>query len=179
MDWQTILGFTSFWDTTFNLLAYFGLIVFMIGIIWKGRQAELFLLGGLMLWSFAVYGHNPIFTAAQTLMAVASFMRLKRVAEARAITIFLTTLFVAGMLYLGLIDSPLRWLGLAAALGLVFGVAFAQTVPGNLSFTAGGILMALFAYLVWSLPFLALNMLFTTVVLIELGKQLLAVNRSR
>lgn len=171
-DWQILLGFTSFWNTTFSLLAYLGLIIFMIGISWKRRQAELFLLGGLMLWSFAIYGKNPIFIAAQTLMAAASFMRLKKVVEARAIDIFLTTLFVVGMLSLGLIDSPLRWLGLTAALGLVLGVAFAQTVPGNLLFTAGGILMALFAYLVWSLPFLALNILFTLVVLTELGRQI-------
>ena len=174
-DWQTFvstLGFISFWSTVFNLLAYVGLLIFTAGILYKPRQAQLFFCGGLMVWAFAVYGGNPIFVGAQTIMLLASFMRLRKVSDAAAITVFLTAIILTSMYFRGDIGSLLLWLGAIAAICLAVGVALAQRLPGNLLFTAGGILMGWFAYIVNSPPFLVLNVIFTIAVLYEIGKSL-------
>lgn len=162
----------------FNLLAYIGLLTFTWGILDKKRQPWLFLIGGLMVWAFAVYGGNPIFVNAQTVMAVASFMRVLETKDAPKITIFLTALMLAILYFHGDINSLLNTLGVCAIIGLVLGVAFAQKLSGNLFFTAGGILMALYAYTLWSPPFLILNILFTLAVLWEIFKYFLVKNRS-
>lgn len=174
-DWQALvstLGFTSFWSTIFNLLAYLGLLTFTTGILYKSRQANLFFAGGVMVWAFAVYSGNPIFVGAQTIMLLASFMRLRKVIDSAAITVFLTAVILISMYFRGDIDSPLLWLGAIAAVGLAVGVAFAQRLPGNLLFTAGGILMGLFAYIVNSPPFFVLNVIFTIAVLYEISRSL-------
>ncbi len=172
-DWQTlinILGLTSFWSTVFNLSAYLGLLTFTAGILYKPRQAHLFFVGGLMVWALAVYGGNPIFVGAQTVMLLASFMRLRKVPDAAATTVFLTAVILISMYFRGDIDSSLRWLGALAAIGLAVGVAFAGRLSGNLLFAAGGILMGWFAYIVNSPPFFVLNVIFTIAVLYEVGK---------
>lgn len=166
--WNT-LEFTSSLNTFFNLLAYFGLLIFTWGIIDKKRQAPIFLGSGIMVWSYAIFGQNPIFVATQSVMTVASFMRVRKVEDAPTVITFLTTLTFIGVLFLGLIDSNLQLLGLLAGLGLTLGVPLAQRLSGNLFFTVGGILMAWYAYLVWSLPFLVLNIIFTAAVIWELA----------
>lgn len=165
--WNT-LGFTSPLNTFFNLLAYVGLLIFTLGILNKKHQAQLFFWSGIMVWSFAIFGQNPIFVCTQSVMLCASFMRVKKVKDAPAITVFLTMLAFVGMFFLGLIDSPLRQTGVLAGLGLTLGIPLAPRPSGNIFFTVGGILMTWYAYLVWSLPFMVLNLIFSITVSWEL-----------
>lgn len=177
MELLAILGFTSFWSTIFSISAYLGLLVFTWGIVDKERQAMLFLVGGMMVWAFAVYGGNPIFIGTQTAMLVGSFMRVLGTEGFSKILILLTALIFTNMFFQGQINSSLQWTGALGAVGLILGVAFAQTLHGNIFFTIGGILMALFAYMVWSLPFLTLNILFTLAVLGEIFEGLFSRSR--
>ncbi|QQG44929.1 MAG: hypothetical protein HYW89_02880 [Candidatus Sungiibacteriota bacterium] len=169
-NWQAVLGFTSLWSAVFNLLAYTGLLVLTWGILDKKRQAWLFLIGGIMLWSFAVFGGDPIFIGGQTIILVASFMGARKNPDSAATVIFFAILTILSMYSGGSIDSQLRWLGVAAIVGLGLGIPFAQTTLGNTFFTTGGVLMAFYAYRVGSLPFLALNIIFTIATLWEIWK---------
>jgi hypothetical protein len=182
MEFLAVMGFTSLSSTVFSILAYLGLLVFTWGILDKSRQAHLFFFGGIMTWIFAVYVGNPIFIGAQTALLVGSFMRVILVGrymrvlgagDASMILILLMTLIFTNMFFQGQIHSPLQWTGALGAVGLVLGVAFAQTMLGNSFFTVGGMLMGFFAYMVWSLPFLVLNIIFTLVVLGEIFENLL------
>lgn len=154
----------------YNITAYLGLLIFTVGILYKTRQAQLFFTGGIMIWAYAIYGGNPVFVGAQSIMLIASFMRLRKVGDGAAITTFLTAIILATMYFRGDIDSPLRWLGVIAAIGLALGVAFAQKLSGNALFLVGGILMAWYARIVGSPPFFWLNVIFSIAVLWEIYK---------
>ncbi len=170
-DWQALLntlGFTTFWNTVFHALAYFGLIISTRGILDKKRQAWLFLIGVTLLWSFAVYMNNPVFVAAQTIIAVASLMRVLVAPGAPVVISFLTVLIFMSALRRGDFEETHNLSGALALLGLAFGVVFAPRLSGNILFTFGGALMAYYSYSVWSLPFFLLNIPFTLAAIWEI-----------
>lgn len=172
-DWQAFmntLGFISFWSTIFHLLAYMGLLISTWGILDKRRQPYLFFIGVSLLWSFAVFVNNPVFVAAQIIIAVASLMRVLAVNDAPKVISFLTALIVIGALRRGDFDEPSVLPGVLAVLGLAFGVVFAPRIAGSILFALGGSLMAYYSYMEWFLPFFLLNIPFTLAALWEIGK---------
>ncbi len=164
----------------FNILAYVGLIVFSWGIIDKPRQALLFFAGGLLLWIFANRTKNQIFVGAQSIMLIASFMRLMRFAEVPrvlpTVVVALTAVFLVNMLTRGdfSIRNPLHLTGIGGAVGLILGIVFAQSLPGNLLFAVGGILMIQYSFLVSSPPFIILNVIFLGAVMWEIVNPILS-----
>lgn len=172
-DWQAVLntlGFISLWSTVFHSLAYAGLIICTRGIVDKKRQAWLFLFGVSLLLSFALYGGDPIFIGAQSIIALASLMRVRGVQDAPLITFAVAILTFADLFINGHLNSGVQQLGSAAMLGLAFGVALVPKTGGNALLAIGGSLMTYYAYLVWSLPFLVLNIPFTIAALVELER---------
>ncbi|MBI2640281.1 MAG: hypothetical protein HYW91_00120 [Candidatus Sungbacteria bacterium] len=167
-DWQTLLGFTSFWSAAFNTLAYIGLLVSTWGILDKKRQPYLFLTGVMLLWAFAVFVGNPIFMGAQSIVLAASLMRVLNTPDSWKLTAAIAVLILVNMARRGDLSSEMAILGLTALLGLTFGVVFSPGIYGNISFVAGGGFMAYYSYLVWSLPFLLLNIPFTLAALWEI-----------
>lgn len=167
------------WEVLFYTLAYSGLLIFTIGIIWKPYQALLFFIGGLLLWTFANWTKNQIFVGAQSIMLVASFMRLFGFTDIPLVTpaviTFLTAVVLTNMLVRRdfSINSPQHLIGVGATLGLILGVVFAQTLYGNILFAIGGGLMVWYAETVGSTPFVTLNIIFPSSVLWEIGKYFL------
>lgn len=167
-EWQTLLGFTSFWSTIFNALAYTGLLTSTWGILDKKRQPYLFLTGVTLLCVFAVFGGNPIFMGAQSIVLMASLMRVLHTPDSWKLTVTITLLVFANMARRGDLDSGVALLGATALLGLTFGVVFSPAISGNIFFVIGGVFMAYYSYLVWSPPFLLLNIPFTLAALWEI-----------
>lgn len=166
-EWQTLLGFTSFWNTVFNLFAYLALVISTWGILDKKRQSYLFLAGTTMLGLFAFFGGNPIFMGAQSVVIMASLMRVMNTPDSWKLTTAIAILILTGVARNGDINS-VALVGVAALLGLTLGVVFSPGIYGNLFFVVGGGLMVYYSYLVWSLPFLLFNIPFIAAALWEI-----------
>lgn len=166
-DWQTLLGFTSFWSTVFNVLAYTGLLTSTWGILDKKRQPYLFLAGTTLLGLFAFFGGNPIFMGSQSIVIMASLMRVMKTPDSWKLTAAIAILILTGVARSGDINSAVALVGVIALLGLTLGVIFSPGIYGSLSFTVGGGFMVYYSYLVWSLPFLLFNIPFIAAALWE------------
>lgn len=167
-EWQALLGFTSFWSTVFNLLAYLALVISTWGILDKKRQPYLFLAGTTMLGLFAFFGGNPIFMGAQSVVITASLMRVMKTPDSWTLTAAIATLILTSVARGGHINSVVALAGIAALLGLTLGVVFSPGISGNLFFVVGGGFMMYYSYLVWSLPFLVFNIPFVAAALWEI-----------
>lgn len=179
-EWQgalQILGFTSFWSTLFFLAAYLGLIICTWGICDKKRQPELFLSGAFLFWAFALFGGDPVFIGAQSIIGIASFLRIMKTPRSPYITLFCTFIIVTSMLARGDFNSVLQIFGAGATLGLAFGMVLTPRLWGNIFFAVGGGLMIYYAHLVGSLPFFLLNIPFTATALWEINKAIRTQNR--
>lgn len=167
-EWQTLLGFTSFWSTVFNMLAYAELLVSTWGILDKKRQPYLFLAGTTLLGLFAFFGGNPIFMGAQSVIIMASLMRVMKTPNSWKLTAAIAILILTGVYRRGDVNSAVALVGIIALLGLTLGVVFSPGVSGNIFFIVGGGFMIYYSYLVWSLPFLVFNIPFVTAALWEI-----------
>lgn len=166
-----IRDYSEFIALSFRILSIIALLVFSLGVVYRKMRATLWFWSGLALVAYAQYTGNQIFILTQTIMTVASFMLLNKMGGLASIITFLSLLLLAPPVLRGQVSSSTDLVGLAASLGLVFGIVFNnRPLVGNYLFILGGALMAVYSHSVGSGLFFWLNVIFLISVLIDMAR---------
>lgn len=159
----TVLGFTTLESTLWNLAAYVAFVGIIVGVLYEPLRNHLITAGAAILAAYsALFLHNPMFAALQTIIAVSGAMQLWRVPSWHATNTILTlTVIAVSVLVFGCASHGNQtMLGVIGLVGIAFGLVLAPRRSGFGLMAAGGVLLVAYAWIVGAWVFFWLNIFF-------------------
>ncbi len=157
-------GFTTLAGVIWNSVAYLAFILIIIGVFSDRYRNILMTFGAAVLALYAaIFLHNPLFAALQTLIVVSGFLQLAKVSKrtAMATMVIFTAVAYLFLALNGSIANIWALLGSLGLLGIAFGLVALPQHNGFLLMATGGVLLIVYAFTVAAWVFFLLNVFFT------------------
>ncbi|MDD3101869.1 MAG: hypothetical protein PHE59_01880 [Patescibacteria group bacterium] len=168
----TLLGFTGLVSTIWNILAYFGMAMIIIGVVSAKFRNHFFVWGAIILCLYAwFFLHNSLLVGLEFVVAISGALNLFGVKRGNLFIVGLTTVIVYTILLLThSINGIWYWVGSFGLLGCGLGLTQMPKKIGFVIMAIGGFLIIVYSGFLSIWIWFVLNIIFFIASLIEIKK---------
>ncbi len=166
-----LLGFTNVASIFWNILAYLGMIVIIVGVVFKTEkwQSHFFVWGPLALMLYAwFFLHNPLLTGLQLIIAVSGILNLLKIKKCALLVVCCLTMIIYILLSVtGSISGIWYWIGSFGLLWIGLGLTQLPKKKSFVMMAIGGALIILYGGALGIWIWFVLNVIFFAANLIK------------